>query len=186
MVWLEIVLGYEPQENVDTITVYVSHLKAAAIYVAASSVFQYHVDIISSPDAEKIILAIRKRKTEISNNRITEMYELPGYTGFVYDLTTSNHHFAAGIGNMIVHNTDSVFFTFNLQDPKTGENIRGKKALEITIEIAQDAAHLCSSFLKPPMDLTYEKTLMPFVLLSKKRYVGMLYETNPNKGKFDM
>jgi DNA polymerase elongation subunit (family B) len=79
--------------------------------------------------------------------------------------------------------TDSVFFTFNLQDPVTGENIRGKKALEITIEIAQDVAHLCSSFLKAPMDLTYEKTLMPFVLLSKKRYFGMLYETDPNKGK---
>jgi DNA polymerase elongation subunit (family B) len=79
--------------------------------------------------------------------------------------------------------TDSVFFTFNLQDPKTGENIRGKKALEVTIEIAQDVAHLCSSFLKAPMELTYEKTLMPFVLLSKKRYVGMLYETDANKGK---
>jgi len=84
---------------------------------------------------------------------------------------------------MIVHNTDSVFFTFNLEDPNTGEKIRGKKALEITIEIAQDAAHLCSKWLKPPMDLAYEKTLMPFVLLSKKRYVGMLYETDPNKGK---
>ena len=33
---------------------------------------------------------------------------------YVYDLTTSNHHFAAGIGNMIVHNTDSIFFNFNL------------------------------------------------------------------------
>ena len=33
------------------------------------------------------------------------------------------------------------------------------------------------------MELSYEKTLMPFILLSKKRYVGMLYETNPNKGK---
>lgn len=105
------------------------------------------------------------------------------YEGYVYDLTTENHHFAAGIGNMIVHNTDSVFFTFNLQDPKTGEKIRGKEALEITIEIAQDAAHLCTQWLKPPMELSYEKTLMPFILLSKKRYVGMLYETDPNKGK---
>lgn len=110
------------------------------------------------------------------------MYNID-YDGHVYDLTTENHHFAAGVGNMIVHNTDSVFFTFNLEDPATGEKIRGKKALEITIEIAQDAAHLCSTFLKPPMDLAYEKTLMPFVLLSKKRYVGMLYETDPNKGK---
>jgi DNA polymerase elongation subunit (family B) len=79
--------------------------------------------------------------------------------------------------------TDSVFFTFNLEDVKTGEKIIGKKALEMTIEIAQDAAQLCSKYLKPPMELSYEKTLMPFILLSKKRYVGMLYETDANKGK---
>jgi DNA polymerase elongation subunit (family B) len=53
----------------------------------------------------------------------------------------------------------------------------------MTIEIAQDAAQLCSKYLKPPMELSYEKTLMPFILLSKKRYVGMLYETDANKGK---
>jgi DNA polymerase elongation subunit (family B) len=108
--------------------------------------------------------------------------EIP-YTGYVYDLTTENHHFAAGVGNMIVHNTDSVFFTFNLENPETKEKIRGKPALEMTIEIAQDAANLCTQWLKPPMALAYEKTLMPFILLSKKRYVGMLYEEDPNKGK---
>jgi DNA polymerase elongation subunit (family B) len=79
--------------------------------------------------------------------------------------------------------TDSVFFTFNLENPETKEKIRGKPALEMTIEIAQDAAELCTSYLKPPMALAYEKTLMPFILLSKKRYVGMLYEEDPNKGK---
>ena len=40
------------------------------------------------------------------------------YEGYVYDLTTANHHFAARVGNMIVHNTDSVFFTFNLETPE--------------------------------------------------------------------
>jgi DNA polymerase elongation subunit (family B) len=104
------------------------------------------------------------------------------YKGYVYDLTTENHHFAAGVGNMIVHNTDSVFFTFNLQTPE-GKPIRGKEALEITIELAQEAGHLASSLLKGPHDLEYEKTFMPFCLLSKKRYVGMLYETDPNKCK---
>jgi DNA polymerase elongation subunit (family B) len=132
------------------------------------------------PDIYRVTMT--KKAQRKNPNAIKKMNEIV-YTGFVYDLTTENHHFAAGIGSMIVHNTDSVFFTFNLQDPVTGENIRGKKALEITIEIAQDVAHLCSSFLKAPMDLTYEKTLMPFVLLSKKRYFGMLYETDPNKGK---
>jgi DNA polymerase elongation subunit (family B) len=113
--------------------------------------------------------------------KIKKMHEIP-YEGYVYDLTTENHHFAAGIGNLIVHNTDSVFFTFNLQTPD-GKPIRGKEALEITIELAQEAGHLASSFLKGPHDLEYEKTFMPFCLLSKKRYVGMLYETDPNKGK---
>ena len=104
------------------------------------------------------------------------------YQGYVYDLTTDNHHFAAGIGNLIVHNTDSVFFTFNLQTPE-GEQIKGKKALEITIELAKEAGHLASQFLKNPHDLEYEKTFMPFCLLSKKRYVGMLYEEDPDKCK---
>jgi hypothetical protein len=114
---------------------------------------------------------------------IHEMETLSGYKGYVYDLTTENHHFAAGIGSMIVHNTDSVFFIFNLTDKETGQKIVGKDALEITIELAQEAAHYSSMFLKPPMNLAYEKTLMPFALLSKKRYVGILYEEDPNKGK---
>tara|TARA_Y100001958_G_scaffold14626_1_gene8952 strand:- start:101 stop:1996 length:1896 start_codon:yes stop_codon:yes gene_type:complete len=82
----------------------------------------------------------------------------------------------------IYGDTDSVFFTFNLEE-LDGTKIRGKKALEITIELAIQAGELATMFLKKPHDLEYEKTFMPFLLLSKKRYVGMLYETNPNKCK---
>ena len=78
--------------------------------------------------------------------------------------------------------TDSVFFTFNLKTLE-GEEIRGQKALEITIELAQEAGAMATKFLKKPHDLEYEKTFMPFCLLSKKRYVGMLYEKDPNKGE---
>jgi DNA polymerase elongation subunit (family B) len=122
------------------------------------------------------------KKTQKRNPVAVKKIQEIIYEGYVYDLTTENHHFAAGIGNIIVHNTDSVFFTFNLQTPE-GKPIRGKEALEITIELAQEAGHLASSFLKQPHDLEYEKTFMPFCLLSKKRYVGMLYETDPNKCK---
>jgi DNA polymerase elongation subunit (family B) len=79
--------------------------------------------------------------------------------------------------------TDSVFFKFNLKDVETGEPIIGQKALEITIELAQQAGELATKFLKKPHDLEYEKTFLPFCLLSKKRYVGMLYETDPHKCK---
>ena len=78
--------------------------------------------------------------------------------------------------------TDSVFFTFNLKTLE-GEEIRGYKALDITIELAQQAGEMASKFLKKPHDLEYEKTFMPFCLLSKKRYVGMKYELDPNKCK---
>jgi hypothetical protein len=131
---------------------------------------------------EDSVVSLTIQKQFENTIKIQKMQEIK-YDGYVYDLTTENHHFAAGIGNIIVHNTDSVFFTFNLEDPKTGEKVRGPKALEMTIEIAQDAAALCTRFLKPPMELSYEKTLMPFILLKKKRYVGMLYETDPSKGK---
>jgi DNA polymerase elongation subunit (family B) len=77
--------------------------------------------------------------------------------------------------------TDSVFFTFNLET-LDGVPIRGKQALEITIELAKQTGMLASKFLKKPHDLEYEKTFMPFCLLTKKRYVGMLYENDPERG----
>ena len=122
-----------------------------------------------------------KKIQKIKPFAIKKMMEI-SYTGYVYDLTTENHHFAAGIGNLVVHNTDSVFYTFNLQTP-TGDPIRGKKALEITIELAQEVGKLAAKYLKSPHDFEYEKTFMPFCLLSKKRYVGMLYELDANKCK---
>lgn len=142
----------------------------------------YNTSINTRSDKNNIYrVTMTKTKQRKNPSAIKKMHEIE-YTGYVYDLTTDNHHFAAGIGNIIVHNTDSVFFTFNLATPE-GELIRGKKALEITIELAQQAGHLASKFLKGPHDLEYEKTFMPFCLLSKKRYVGMLYETDPTKCK---
>jgi len=141
----------------------------------------YFVNKYDPLKVEYEVIEISKKISDENIDKIVD-FEKIEYEGYVYDLTTDNHHFAAGIGNLIVHNTDSVFFTFNLQTPD-GKPIRGKEALEITIEIAQEAGHLASKFLKEPHDLEYEKTFMPFCLLSKKRYVGMLYETDPNKGK---
>jgi len=84
--------------------------------------------------------------------------------------------------DVVYGDTDSCFFTFNLED-LDGNAIRGKDALKITIELAQEAGELATKMLKMPHDLEYEKTFMPFALLSKKRYVGMLYEYDINKGK---
>jgi DNA polymerase elongation subunit (family B) len=172
-----------PQTS-EIIVPFYSQIEAASIFWLIQKTGEWGVSIETAFGDDYYYLRIyRNKKKDDSINRKIRSMEPIEYMGYVYDLTTDNHHFAAGIGNLIVHNTDSVFFTFNLENPKTGERISGKDALEITIEIAQDAAHLCTQWLKPPMELSYEKTLLPFILLSKKRYVGMLYETDPNKGK---
>jgi DNA polymerase elongation subunit (family B) len=138
---------------------------------------------IEDKSSNYVIKVSKSPITNINNNLVKKIHEI-SYPSeeFVYDLTTENHHFAAGIGNMIVHNTDSVFFTFNLAT-SDGKPIRGKDALEITIEFAKEVGHLATKFLKSPHAWVYEKTLMPFCLLSKKRYIGMLYEDKPEKPK---
>jgi DNA polymerase elongation subunit (family B) len=95
---------------------------------------------------------------------------------------TKSHGLVLTNAEYIYGDTDSVFYTFNLQT-LDGQPIRGKDALEITIELAQEAGDIAAKFLKSPHDFEYEKTFMPFCLLSKKRYVGMLYEKDPNKCK---
>jgi len=95
----------------------------------------------------------------------------------------TKHGFVNTKAEYVYGDTDSVFFKFNLTDKETGEKIIGEKALELSIEIAQEACHNVSKVLKQPHDFEYEKTFMPFCLLSKKRYVSIKYEFDPKKGK---
>lgn len=135
---------------------------------AKTSTF-YEVDVAASTTATG-------RKLLTYGKRIVE--EVYGNA----KINVTNYGLVQTKAEYIYGDTDSVFFTFNLETPE-GELIRGKKALEITIEIAKQVGILASKFLKPPHAWVYEKTLMPFCLLSKKRYVGMLYEDKPEKPK---
>lgn len=136
---------------------------------ARTSTF-YEKDVAASTTASgrMMITYARRMVEEIYANRICD---------------TKNHGQVMTNAEYVYGDTDSVFFIFNLTNKDTGEKIIGKPALEITIELAQEAAYYATMYLKPPMNLAYEKTLMPFALLSKKRYVGILYEEDANKGK---
>ena len=157
-------------DNMLETTQYINYLNSKNIPFRINSGDDLSIIVVPNPLGHRNPFAIRK---------IDEIC----YSGYVYDLTTENHHFAAGVGNMIVHNTDSVFFKFNMTDKETGEKIVGEKALELSIEIAQEACHNVSKVLKQPHDFEYEKTFFPFCLLSKKRYVAIKYEFDCKKGK---
>lgn len=75
--------------------------------------------------------------------------------------------------------TDSVFYRFNFEEID-GTKIKGKQALEMTIEFGHKIDQTTSKFLKPPHTFEYEKTFMPFFIPSKKRYMGLLYENDPD------
>ena len=113
------------------------------------------------------------------------------YSGYVYDLETEAGVFHAGVGNLIVKNTDSVFAIFPNEelrvDPHTGAmervKLHGKDALKTSIKLAQEGSERFRKLLKKPHDLEYEKTFFPFIILSKKRYVGNKYEMDDKKFK---
>jgi DNA polymerase elongation subunit (family B) len=137
---------------------------------AKTSTF-YEVDVAASTTATgRKLLTYARRVVEEAYGDIMLPTSHPKYP-----VVHSNAEYIYG-------DTDSVFFTFNLSTPE-GVPIRGKDAIEITIELAKQVGDYSSKFLKGPHAWVYEKTICPFALLRKKGYVGVYYEQNPNKGK---
>ena len=114
---------------------------------------------------------------------IKKIRTLPHIEDYVYDLETDNHHFSVGPGALVVHNTDSIFISFNPQDPVTGKPLEGREAIVATQELTEEAGKFITATLKAPHDFEYDKTFSPFIIFSKKRYVGNKYEESPDDFK---
>ena len=98
-------------------------------------------------------------------------------TDYVYDLETEDGTFQAGIGEIIVHNTDSIFIK-----PKIDMKLNYRDRLIISIQMGiQIGKEITDIIAKYPHDLEYEKTFFPFILAKKKNYIGHKYELDPDK-----
>jgi hypothetical protein len=75
--------------------------------------------------------------------------------------------------------TDSLFIDFKVTDPETGARLEGQKAIEATMHLTEEAGKMVTTCLKPPHDFEYDKVFYPFIIFSKKRYVGNKYEESP-------
>lgn len=103
----------------------------------------------------------QKRKS----NAIKRIENLGPINEFVYDFETENHHFAAGVGQMVVHNTDSIFINF------------GNVTVEEAFRLGQEAATLCTKMFTEGRPravhlLQREKLFLPYLLCGKKKYAG--------------
>ncbi len=86
---------------------------------------------------------------------------------YVYDIETESGRFQAGIGDMIVKNTDSCYVKFLVPRNKyETEN----DYLEEHFRLAQECADKITETFKKPIELEFEKIMYPFFLYKKKRY----------------
>jgi len=98
-------------------------------------------------------------------------------------IKTLNNGTQLPLKNEVIYgDTDSVFVKFDCRDCN-GNKLTGKPALAETIKLAQQAEHGINKILMKPQDIEYEKTFWPFILITKKRYVGNKYEHDLNKYK---
>lgn len=143
-------------------------------------------NVLINTNEQNIFRLTYSKKVFIENpHQIKKMTKLAGNgePRWVYDLETENHHFSAGVGELVVHNTDSVFFKMSIINNETQKPVKDKQALEKCIVMGIWASIMICSMLPHPMSMCYEKVLFPFIIQGKKRYCANLYEKNVNKFK---
>ena len=142
----------------------------AQLYVALLSNMNYFFKLSlkdANGDTIQIDYSDRPFENETAILAVEVLHE--SYDGLVYDIETEEGQFLAGVGNLIVKNTDSIFCKFPCQE------FEGTEKLQKSIEFGQQCAREIKTILKAPHSLEYEKSFSPFILLSKKRYAGNMY-----------
>ena len=104
--------------------------------------------------------------------KVSVLYE--NYDGYVYDIETDAGTFQAGIGQMIVKNTDSIMVEFDV------EGRTGLEAIEHSWKLGEKASKEISELFKAPNKLELEKVYCPYFLYSKKRYAAKMWIQDDN------
>ena len=73
----------------------------------------------------------------------------------------------------------NIFIKKNLKDVINKKKEAETKIITVAIKIGGIASEFISSILPEPMNMEYEKVFYPFIIFTKKRYVGNKYENNP-------
>lgn len=137
----------------------------ASFAVLASSI-GYSISLNTQEDKPNIYRLTVTREAQ-RKNQVKKVHEIE-YAGYVYDVTTDNHHFQAGPGNLIVHNTDSCMLWH--VDSSCREDRRAQ---------AESICNDVTASLPVPMALKFETYCDKAILLTKKRYVLVRNDATP-------
>lgn len=151
-----------------------SQLSAARVILFAES-FGFMATIDTHGNIYRVTLTKDASRIDpLVAQEVVEMHTIEyDVDQYVYDVTTANHHFHAGVGRLVVHNTDSVMCILNVGEERRHD-------MRAHFEKAGWLADTISKTFPPPVELEFEKTYYPYLLFSKKRYAGLMF-TTPDK-----
>jgi len=86
------------------------------------------------------------------------------------------------VPKIVYGDTDSIFVDFQLKQ-SDGSELEGLDLIDSSIKLGILTGLFSNKLMPYPHDLEYEKTFWPFILITKKKYVGNKYETDPKKYK---
>ena len=127
--------------------------------------YNYNISIVYG-DTDSIFVGLDLRyKNDIDYNNIDEIHKnnTKYYIQYNNDKTKSN-----------------IIYLDNNKHKK-GELVDGLELRSVYMKTGILASNIINGLLPPPENLEYEKVLSPLVIMSKKRYVGNLYEFDPKK-----
>jgi len=156
-------------------------LGSAQIYYLMKSL-GYNVELqIQNNSNNTYYLSVFNDQQTNDCNIIKNMFSLGFTDNYVYDLETEKGTFHGGIGEICLWNTDSIMTKYPID-----ENTTKAEKLTKAIECAKIVEQVVSKELPWPHKLEYEKTYYPYILYSKKRYSGVMYEDDvENYSKID-
>ena len=145
-----------------------SKIEAQRIYYLLQSFgFNVHIDNINT------VFIINKINFQKEKETIIKKIIDKGTTNdYVYDIETEIGRFGAGVGQLQIFNTDSVFLRFQYNREDFNENRKDTFRLATVCgdNLTQDI------FNRKPIELEFEKVFHPFILLTKKRYIANKFE----------
>lgn len=125
------------------------------------------------PAKKTYILTTSTKNNSNTPTKITE----EKYEGYVYDLSVEGSHmFVDSCGQILLHNTDSIFVKTNITDLDEAE----KEGIKISSFVTEGLPGI--------LDLKFEKIYKTFLILTKKRYAGWKFEKESGgwKDKIEM
>jgi DNA polymerase elongation subunit (family B) len=173
-----------------------TQLKAQTFYLYFKQLgYNVLIDTLSEL-THNCVYRLKVINERIFDGNIIQNIEFLGYSNdYVYDLETSSHHFAAGIGNLVVHNTDSLYISCpdsyyldldkDYYSNKIDKEEYNTKLVITTFKAIEDIKVKVNEYLYQNngtkyLKMSYEEVLYPLAFLSKKKYFGIPHETLPN------